>query len=491
MWLYLVIFGCLSLCVPAPTVEQGRSCVFLTSSRNSKNMEEGRVNGTIQYCAHANCCVGFFRIIEGQPVAELQGCKMVVGGCLDSTCFTSTTHLDYIRCECSSNLCNGNITWNPEEKQPQLKHSSHSADMVTATVVVLGMLLCTLVVAVKCRHRFRGYDDKQHLSLPEESLTSLCSCHISKQSDMDLTSLELQQESIYIVGSGHFASVWQGSYQGTTVAVKVFPTWCRQEFTVEREVYGLPHLVHAGIAHFLGAGRKSDSGDCVLLLELATCGSLSSFLSKNSSDWTTTLKLAQSLSEGLAYLHSDFYRHGVHKPAVAHRDLSSNNVLVRDDGTCVLCDFGSSTILRSCAGPHSWQRYMVNVQSQVGTLCYMAPELLDGCVNLSSGWCLIQGDVYSLGTLLWEMLMRCSDLFIGCPVPEHRLPYEEELGASPSLEQLIVHVSERRERPSVPKHWQQGLHDILLDSWDHDSDARLTAQCARDRLVSLPPCCSI
>ncbi|XP_038819523.1 bone morphogenetic protein receptor type-2-like [Salvelinus namaycush] len=457
--------GCLSVSVPAPAVEQGRSCVFLTSSRNSKKMEAGRVNGTIQYCAHTNCCVGFFRIIEGQPVAELQGCKMVVGGCLDPACFTSTTHVDYIRCECSSNLCNGNITWNAEEKQPQLKHSSYSAD------------------------------DKQRLSLPEESLTSLCSCHISKQSDMDLTSMELQQ----IVGSGHFASVWQGSYQGTTVAVKVFPTWCRQEFTAEREVYGLPHLVHSGIAHFLGAGRKSDSGDCVLLLELATCGSLSSFLSKNNSDWTTTLKLAQSLSEGLAYLHSDFYRHGVHKPAVAHRDLSSNNVLVRDDGTCVLCDFGSSTILRSCAGPHGWQRYMVNVQGQVGTLCYMAPELLDGCVNLSSGWCLIQGDVYSLGTLLWELLMRCSDLFIGCPVPEHRLPYEEELGASPSLEQLIVHVSERRERPSVPKHWKlinmgcllQGLHDILLDSWDHDSDARLTAQCARDRLVSLAPCCSI
>ncbi|CDQ88013.1 unnamed protein product [Oncorhynchus mykiss] len=164
---------------------------------------------------------------------------------------------------------------------------------------------------------------------------------------MDLTSLELQQESIYvgrwtlwafcidslfdsfiqIVGSGHFASVWQGSYQGTTVAVKVFPTWCRQEFTVEREVYGLPHLVHAGIAHFLGAGRKSDSGDCVLLLELATCGSLSSFLSKNSSDWTTTLKLAQSLSEGLAYLHSDFYRHGMYGPSSSTSSSSSLSLL--------------------------------------------------------------------------------------------------------------------------------------------------------------------
>lgn len=41
----------------------------------------------------------------------------------------------------------------------------------------------------------------------------------------------------------------------------------------------------------------------------------------------------------------------VHKPAVAHRDLSSFNVLVRADGSCALCDFGCSTILRSCSGP--------------------------------------------------------------------------------------------------------------------------------------------
>ncbi|CAB1353273.1 unnamed protein product, partial [Coregonus sp. 'balchen'] len=406
-------------------------------------MEAGRVNGTIQYCAHTNCCAGFFKLIRGQPVAELQGCNPVVGDCPDNACFTSTTNYNYITCVCNSNLCNGNITWNPEEKQPQLKHSSYFVDMVSATVVVIGMLLCTLVVA--------------------------------------------------IVGRGHSASVWQGSYQGNTVAVKVFPSWCRREFTAEREVYGLPHLVNSGIAHFLGAGRKSDSGECVVVLELASCGSLSSFLSRNTSDWTTTLNLALSLSEGLAYLHSDFYRHGVHKPAVAHRDLSSNNVLVREDGTCALCDFGCSTILRSCSGPQSWQRYMGNIQGrvQVGTLCYMAPELLDGCVNLTSGWCLIQGDVYALGMLLWEMLMRCSDLFTGCLVSDHRLPYEEELGASPSLEQLIIHVSERRERPSVPKHWEKGLRDVLLDCWDHDSDARLTAQCARDRLMSLPPCCSI
>lgn len=47
--------------------------------------------------------------------------------------------------------------------------------------------------------------------------------------------------------------------------------------------------------------------------------------------------------------------------------------------------------------------------TQEGTLRYMSPEVLEGSVNLQSGWCL-QGDVYALGLLLWEIWMRCSDL---------------------------------------------------------------------------------
>lgn len=50
---------------------------------------------------------------------------------------------------------------------------------------------------------------------------------------------------------------------------------------------------------------------------------------------------------------------------------------------------------------------------QLGTLRYMAPEILEGSVNLSNTWCLLQGDIYALGLLLWEIWMRCSDLFEG------------------------------------------------------------------------------
>ena len=51
---------------------------------------------------------------------------------------------------------------------------------------------------------------------------------------------------------------------------------------------------------------------------------------------------------------------------------------------------------------------------QVGTLRYMAPELLDGAVNLRDCEAsLKQIDMYALGLVLWEISSRCIDLYQG------------------------------------------------------------------------------
>ena len=72
-----------------------------------------------------------------------------------------------------------------------------------------------------------------------------------------------------VVGHGHFAAVWQGKYQGSMVAVKVFPAGWKHKFTAEKEVYELPLMKHAGIVPFLGTGRKPDGGSCLIVLQFA------------------------------------------------------------------------------------------------------------------------------------------------------------------------------------------------------------------------------
>lgn len=52
--------------------------------------------------------------------------------------------------------------------------------------------------------------------------------------------------------------------------------------------------------------------------------------------------------------------------------------------------------------------------AQVGTVRYMAPEVLGGAVNLRDcESALKQVDMYALGLLYWESFRRCSDLFPG------------------------------------------------------------------------------
>ena len=52
------------------------------------------------------------------------------------------------------------------------------------------------------------------------------------------------------------------------------------------------------------------------------------------------------------------------------------------------------------------------VLSQAGTLRYMAPEVLEGAVNLKDcESALKQVDVYALGLVYWETFRRCPDLY--------------------------------------------------------------------------------
>lgn len=51
------------------------------------------------------------------------------------------------------------------------------------------------------------------------------------------------------------------------------------------------------------------------------------------------LKLAYSSVSGLCHLHTEiFSTQG--KPAIAHRDLKSKNILVKKNGTCCIADLG-------------------------------------------------------------------------------------------------------------------------------------------------------
>ena len=109
------------------------------------------------------------------------------------------------------------------------------------------------------------------------------------------------------------------------------------------------------------------------------------------SQWLA-LRLLADCARGMAYLHS-------RQPAVIHRDLKSQNLLVTADGSVQVADFGLS---REChgSGPAAMTR--------VGSVQWVAPEVLLG--HGYSRTC----DVWSFGVVCWE-LMTARIPFDGIP----------------------------------------------------------------------------
>ena len=87
------------------------------------------------------------------------------------------------------------------------------------------------------------------------------------------------------------------------------------------------------------------------------------------------------------------------KPAIAHRDIKTKNILVKQDGTCCIADFGLAV--------RSDKKLPDPIK---GTKRYMAPEILSKTINRNDFQSFIKVDIYSFGLVLWETARRCRDV---------------------------------------------------------------------------------
>ncbi|XP_062893531.1 bone morphogenetic protein receptor type-2-like isoform X2 [Mobula hypostoma] len=294
-------------------------------------------------------------------------------------------------------------------------------------------------------------------------------------------------ELLEVIGRGRHGTVWRGLQSQQLVAVKVFPAAHRDHFQNERAFRSLVSVGHQNIVRFVGAGEYKHRGsvDYLIITEYCPGGSLSNYLRQHCNSWEASLKMAQCITAGVSFLHTETWSRGVYKPAIVHRDLSSDNVLVKEDGVCVISDFSLASVMSSdkkLTGKGA-QVYMV------GTYRYMAPELLDGSINLRDyGTTLKQADVYSLGLVLWEIFTRCTTLFPGQSTPDFQAVFQAEIMRDPTFEEMVTTVARGRIRPKFPPSWavvNRSLPETISDCWDHDPEARLSAQCLEHRLADM------
>lgn len=253
-------------------------------------------------------------------------------------------------------------------------------------------------------------------------------------------------EFVELIGEGTSCAVYKGTYRGQEVALKVLKdintkqlTNFVKEFDIV-SVFRSPHVVF-----FFGACIEPVP---VMVLGLCAKGSLYDVLKRPDSNlaWANVIKVSISTLRGLDSLHK-------WKPQILHRDLKSRNILVEDDWTAKLCDFGES-------------RY--NTGTNIDTLCkirgtyaYISPEVYFGQSFTP------KSDVYAFGVILWELCNRSVRGVYQAPFAEYKaLIYDF---------QIIVQASRKGMRPTIAAGVPPALANVIRLCWDHEPANRPTA----------------
>ena len=168
-----------------------------------------------------------------------------------------------------------------------------------------------------------------------------------------------------------------------------------------REALSAARLVHNNIVQVFDFGFDDDSHRYFIVMEAVRGQSGAELLrDRGYLSVPETVSIVGQAARGLDYAH----RNGV-----IHRDVKPGNILLSDDGTVKIADFG---IAKAMAEESS----ITQIGSVVGTASYLAPEQATG------GELGPASDIYALGVVTYQMLAA-------------RLPYEADSLAELALKQ--------------------------------------------------------
>ncbi|KAI1242566.1 Activin receptor type-2B, partial [Lamprotornis superbus] len=439
-------------------------------------------------------CYASWRNNSGSIELVKKGCWLDDFNCYDrQECVATEENPQVFFCCCEGNYCNEKFTHLPEVTGPEVIYEPPPPPPSLLNILVYSLLpIAVLSMAILLafwmyRHRKPPYG---HVDIIEDPGPPPPSPLVG------LKPLQLLE----IKARGRFGCVWKAQLMNDYVAVKIFPIQDKQSWQSEREIFNTPGMKHENLLQFIAAEKRGTNLETELWLITAfhDKGSLTDYLKGNIISWNELCHVAETMARGLSYLHEDvpWCKGEGHKPAIAHRDFKSKNVLLKNDLTAVLADFGLAVRFEPGKPPG-------DTHGQVGTRRYMAPEVLEGAINFQRD-AFLRIDMYAMGLVLWELVSRCRA--VDGPVDEYMLPFEEEIGQHPSLEDLQEVVVHKKMRPVFKDHWLKhprlnklnnqlvlnvervGLAQLCVtieECWDHDAEARLSAGCVEERIAQI------
>ncbi|KAG1714936.1 Activin receptor type-1 [Nymphon striatum] len=409
---------------------------------------------------------------------------------------------------CAGDLCNNypmpTLTPNSMKVQTDLKHRTE--EYLELKIIIPVIFICVVVAfsiafLLLKRQRKRRMnesseqgraalyrDDLNAVAAGDSTLREIFEHSVTSGSGSGLPlliqrTLAKQIDISECIGKGRYGEVWKGLWQGEEVAVKIFFSRDEASWIRETEIYSTVLFRHENILGFVGSDMTSRNS-CTqmwLVTHYHRLGSLYDFLNATTLNTNQMMKLMVTSISGIAHLHTEIF--GTQgKPAIAHRDIKSKNILVKGNGTACIADFG-------LAVHHTTSTGQTNIpdNKRVGTKRYMAPEILDETLDTTIFESFRRADIYAFGLVMWEISRRCLS---GGIAEEYKPPFYDVVGSDPGFDDMKKVVCVDQYRPVIPNRWDldpvlTAMAKLMKECWHQNESVRLTSLRIKKSLLKI------
>ncbi|GFY85546.1 wall associated kinase 5 [Actinidia rufa] len=366
--------------------------VVLDWSVGNETCDEARKNQTSYACKENSECYNFdngpgYRCncsegYEGNPYLS-NGCQDIDECMISSPCNMTCHNLPgTYNCSCPKGF-----------EGDGSKHGSGCRQIPSKRLplvnIALGISISMLVLLLGGSWLYWGFRHRKIIKLREKFFEQNGGIMLQQQLSKRDGSLQSSERHGSDSGSGGQGTVYKGILQdGTIVAIKKSKIGDKsQVLQFINEITILSQINHTNVVKLLGCCLETQVP--LLVYEFVTNGTLYDHIhtrsrSSSSLTWENRLCIAIETAGVLSYLHS------AADPPIIHRDIKSNNILLDENYTAKVSDFGASKLF-----PTDQTQLTTLVQ---GTLGYLDPEYFHTS-QLTE-----KSDVYSFGVLLVELL---------------------------------------------------------------------------------------